>query len=317
MTTLEELDQRLRDAVVRGRQQTKLRRDEARLEERVDGLRTRVADLERAHEDEVEDVERLTSASLRKFVAILRGDLDEQLSAEEAEAARAATELAHARDLLAAEEERLAAVRQELDSLGDPAGDLADLRDRKEDAVDADSDVGRQLRQVAQEDAQATADLREVDEAITAGEQGLAAIGRAATALRSAGNWSTWDVMGGGGLVTMAKHSRLDDARKAGRAASAALTRFADEVDDVRHDVAAAPAVTLDGWDIAFDFFFDNIFTDLRVGRMIREAQEKTAAVDRRVRSSVDDLRRLRTRLVEDRAELAERRRTLLDPPTW
>lgn len=316
-TSIEDVDQQLHDAILRSRQVTKLQRDRDALAKRVTLHRADVKELERAHAAEVDDVEQLTSTSLRKLVALIRGDIEERLSTEEAEAARAATELAHARDLLATEEARLTAVRRELTDLGDPGAEIERLRGQKQELVDADSDLGRELAELHEREARAAADLREVDEAIAAGQQSLAALGQAGALLRSARNWSTWDVMGGGMIVTMQKHDRLDDARRAGTAAAAALARFADELDDVHEDVATAPTVDLSEWDVAFDFFFDNFFTDIRIDGMIRRSQEQTARVDRRVRTIVDDLHRLRTAVAEEAAALEERRHLLLDPPVW
>ncbi len=315
-TPIDDIDDQLRDAMLRSRRRTKLVRDAKAIEGHLAEHRARVAQLRTAHNDELADVAALTSASVRKLVARIRGDLEERLSIEEAQAAQAATALANAQDLFGVEEDRLAVVRQELDELGRPETDIESLRLQKLDHLEPDSELGRELADIAERRTLILADLREVDEAIAAGERCLSSLGHAAEMLRSAGNWSTWDVFGGGALVTMQKHSRLSDARQAGSAAAAALTRFADELADVQEDVATAPSVTLTSWDHTFDFWFDNIFTDMRIDGMIRRSQADTARVDGDVRELVQELRRMHAALTANATDLDLRQQHLLDPPT-
>ena len=58
--------------------------------------------------------------------------------------------------------------------------------------------------------------LREIDEAVRAADDALAYLRRAARSLGSARNYGVWDILGGGFLATMLKHSKLDKARELG-----------------------------------------------------------------------------------------------------
>ena len=51
--------------------------------------------------------------------------------------------------------------------------------------------------------------------------------------LNSAGNWGTWDVLGGGLLTDMMKYSRLDDAQRGMEQLQSALRRYRAELADV------------------------------------------------------------------------------------
>ena len=72
--------------------------------------------------------------------------------------------------------------------------------------------------------------LREIDEAVRAADDALAYLRRAARSLGSARNYGVWDILGGGFLATMLKHSKLDKARVEMENARDAMRRFSDEL---------------------------------------------------------------------------------------
>ena len=54
----------------------------------------------------------------------------------------------------------------------------------------------------------------EIDEAIAAGHRALDALAEAADSLDSAKRWGIVDILGGGFVTSMVKHSRLGDANR-------------------------------------------------------------------------------------------------------
>ena len=105
--------------------------------------------------------------------------------------------------------------------------------------------------------------LREIDEAVRAADDALAYLRRAARSLGSARNYGVWDILGGGLIVTMLKHSKLDKARVEMENARDAMRRFSDEL----RDVEALPDVELDIGDFLTlaDYFFDGFLALFRV----------------------------------------------------
>lgn len=71
------------------------------------------------------------------------------------------------------------------------------------------------LAEVARELADASASSKELQEAIAAGDAVLKELAQVIASLKSASNWGVWDLLGGGLLAGLVKHSRLDDARSA------------------------------------------------------------------------------------------------------
>lgn len=55
-------------------------------------------------------------------------------------------------------------------------------------------------------------DMKEINEAIVAGERALNSLYHAQDKLNSAKGWGLLDLLGGGFITGMIKHSRIDDA---------------------------------------------------------------------------------------------------------
>ena len=55
---------------------------------------------------------------------------------------------------------------------------------------------------------------KEIREAIQAGEAALSSLRNAQEKLNSAKNWGIWDIVGGGFMSSLIKHSRMDDAQE-------------------------------------------------------------------------------------------------------
>ena len=74
---------------------------------------------------------------------------------------------------------------------------------------------------------------QEIREAIQAADYALQCLDRAESHLNSASNWGIIDMLGGGLLTTMVKHSKMDDAAADLNEARDALQRFSRELQDV------------------------------------------------------------------------------------
>ena len=74
---------------------------------------------------------------------------------------------------------------------------------------------------------------KEIREAIQAGEAALSSLRNAQEKLNSAKNWGIWDIVGGGFMSSLIKHSRMDDAQEYMEEAGQNLRRFEKELQDV------------------------------------------------------------------------------------
>ena len=105
---------------------------------------------------------------------------------------------------------------------------------------------------------------KELREAREAGARALNSLREAKQHMDSARGWGIFDMLGGGTLSTLIKHSRMDDARRFVEEAQYDLRAFQRELADVR-----LPDVHIDGFMTFADFFFDGFLADFLVQRRI------------------------------------------------
>lgn len=125
----------------------------------------------------------------------------------------------------------------------------------------------------------------EVREAREAGVRALNSLRMAQHNLRKAGNWGIVDILGGGAISSLIKHSKIADARTCMQRAEADLDTFRRELADIR-----VPDLQIGGFLTFADFFFDGLLSDLIVQSRIRDA---IARLDDACRQVEDVLYRL------------------------
>ena len=128
--------------------------------------------------------------------------------------------------------------------------------------------------------ADPNAALREIDEAIRAGEQALDSLREAKNQLNSARNWGIYDMIGGGLISSMIKHSKIDQANEWMDQANRDLRCFAKELRDVDGEdlqIDTGSLVTM------LDIFCDNFFSDLLVQQKINDGRARIDALSDRI----------------------------------
>lgn len=122
-------------------------------------------------------------------------------------------------------------------------------------------------------------DRKEINEAIAAGEQALNSLYAAQEKLDSAKGWSWVDLLGGGFLTGMIKHSRMEDASRCMEDAKYHLKVFQKELSDIHLSLDLRMEV---GGFLSFaDFFFDGVVADYLVQSKIEDARRQVAdAID-------------------------------------
>lgn len=116
---------------------------------------------------------------------------------------------------------------------------------------------------------------QEMKEAIEAGEIALSSLRIAKERLDSAKNWGVLDMLGGGLVTGMVKHSKIDDASYYIENAKKNLLWFQKELQEVHVPVDLKAKI---GAFLSFaDFFFDGLVADYLVQSKISEAREEVA----------------------------------------
>ena len=132
------------------------------------------------------------------------------------------------------------------------------------------------------------AEFREINEAVLAGERALNSLREAKSKLNSARAWGVYDILGGGMISSIVKHSKVNDANEWLEQANRDLRRFAKELRDVPGEELYVQAGDLAS---TLDIFFDNIFSDFIVQNRINEAREEIDRLINRVQATVWDLK--------------------------
>ncbi len=248
------------------------------------------------------DVEKLEGLSFSAIFLTMIGKKEDRLDKEREE-------------VLAAElryEESLGTIRdleKELKEIKNQLRTFSDVRDRYKQLIEEkerlllkdDSPQGRGLRDNLDNINELKLDIKEVDEAIYAGQRAASALNEMREHLKSAQNWGVWDVLGGGMLVDMAKHSAIDEANEVSHKVQHLLKSFQKELSDVGEFTDIK--VNISGFTTFADFFFDGFFVDWFVQSKIKNSLDGVDGAISRINPILRDLSNNRSTLDDQLSE--------------
>lgn len=119
--------------------------------------------------------------------------------------------------------------------------------------------------------------------------------------LDDAEGWGTWDILGGGLLSDLAKHSSLDEAQGLVETLQVQLRRFKTELADVT--VHADLHVSIEGFLRFADYFFDGLFADWAVLDKIEESQNEVKKTVTQIEKVLNKLSKMLDDAEKEQAE--------------
>lgn len=131
---------------------------------------------------------------------------------------------------------------------------------------------------------------KEKREAADAGNRALRSLKAAQENLDSAKNWGIWDMLGGGFISTMAKHSKMDRAKENLAKARSDLKNFSRELQDV--NMACHLDIETGDFLSFADWFFDGFVVDWMVQDRINQASRQVEEAIHRVEGVLNQLQR-------------------------
>ena len=250
----------------------------------------KVIALRVAHRGEQEDVEKLEGRSLAKYFYQLVGKLDDKIAEERRQAAAARVKLDAAERELAAVDSEIQQIQSQLSDLhGCEAAYAAALQKKREEIKASGSPAGMEILELEEKIVFLESQTKELREAKSAGYAAIGTADRILSELSDADGWNTWDIIGGGGIIThMAKHSHLDDAQDLVEDLQSQLRKFQTELADV--NIRADMQVNIDGFLRFADYFFDGLFADWAVGDRISESQSSVLSVKHQIEQALNKL---------------------------
>jgi len=257
------------------------------------------------------DVDRLTGGFWSIYYAVI-GKKQDMLEKERAEVLKASMKLDTAQSELqriVSEIDRLEWERQDVRNC---EREFQAVLEEKLSIMKASGLQAERLNEIEEQKAYLAGQIREVNEAMKAGQRVTAQIERIGDRLDSADGYATWDMLGGGLIADIAKHSHLDEAQQGVARLEELLSKFRTELADISIQTDVQAQVF--GFMRFADVFIDNFFTDWAVRDHIHEAQTSLKQTDAQVRRVMErlyrmerDMKRQMEKLESELRALAER----------
>lgn len=285
----------------------------AHLEKRLDELDVQRADLEDkvfcysvSKEREQKEADRLEGRSLAALFYTVIGKKEEKLEKEQREAKEAAVRYDAAARELAAVNDDIERFEAELHSLKDCENNYAKAMEAASAEIKASGKPeAEEIVRLEQENAVLLSRLKELDEALAAGDAAYKTVRKVLEKLTKAEDWGTWDIMGGGMLADLAKHEVLDEAQELVETMQVNLRRFKTELSDVELDCNIS--VNIDGFTRFADFFFDGLFADLASLKKIEKSKEQVQKIKINLETTLNSVIRKQESVDSELAKLREK----------
>ena len=260
--------------------------------------------LLKAYNREEKDVDRLQRETLSSMLARLVGRFDEKLDKETQEMLEAKLKY----DSACSRVEELKANRvrlvEEISRINRCIGEYKEEFQCREQLLMGmeDNSLSSRYRVLKTQEKDLSRQLVELSEAIRAASAADVSCSDVLESLDSADSWATYDIWSKGGLLShMAKYDHLDRAQEQMNRLNSNLADMSKELRDVNM-VFSGSLIEIDRGTRAFDFWFDNIFTDMSVRNTIEENIENVENLRGNIKDVIGKLGNEK-KLVENRRD--------------
>ena len=229
---------------------------------------------------EYKDVEKLKKLSFASILATVMSNKDEKLEKEQQEYIMVKIKYDEFSSKVELLKENIESIKSRLETLKYCENEYKALLNKKLELIKlyGDQDKKVKLSKREEEIEKMLLEKKEIEEAESAGKDLLRTANLAKDSLNSAKNWGIFDIAGGDMLSSIAKHNKINEAEAQFRRVSTLINRFNKELGDIQFEGLSFSTTT-----IAFDIFFDNIFTDFSVQNKINSSLDNIRNLIRRV----------------------------------
>jgi hypothetical protein len=291
------------------------------LQQRLHKLEQRIAEAEKDKQEilqqynaEVLDVEQMRkdslSNSLLKLIKKYEGKLDREtqemltVKMEYDKAAERVTDLHNERNELNGRVSLLLESKQAYE---------AELKQREDIVKNSITSKQYLIYSKLEEQREALSQQRvEIGEAMKVAKSVVYTVSSAMEHLESAEGWATYDIWARGGILShMAKYDHIDNAQVDFNRLSYQLEDLKKELADIKSfDIAAN--LGIDSTTRMFDFWFDNIFTDLNVRDKIRADKDEVSKLDNKIKGIIAKLEENRVEIIRELESIEGKKKDLL-----
>lgn len=242
---------------------------------------------------EQHDVDRLEKGGLASFFYSLTGKKDEKLDRERADVYAAAAKHSAALRELEAVNYDIESAEAEFETLAGCEEEYHRILGEKALLIkSSEPEKAAEIIQLEEQTAYIKNQYAEIGEAISAGNSALASADSILGALSSARDWSTFDILGGGVVSHIAKHSHLDSAQDMAEDLQIKLRRFKTELADI--SIYSDMQIQVTGFLRFADWFFDGLIVDFTVQNRIENSMAEVQNTKYQIENVLDRLKGLR-----------------------
>ncbi|UJF35852.1 AAA family ATPase [Paenibacillus hexagrammi] len=282
----------LAEAKEKGRLQRIWKERLASLEQDLERQKRLVGVWEEQLRKEQKDVDKLKQGSFKSMLYDLVNKKEAKLAAEEQEALEAKLKYDEALRELIEIESRIEQVKERLHAVRFWDLEVEDISGKIEACIlQTDPVKARQLQDLAKQRAELERRGKELNEAIKAASTVVHYVSQAQEKLRSAKNWGTYDMLGGGFMSTYIKNGKIDEAMDEIKYAQQSLSHLEKELNDVQ--LTMSIELNISSFLRFADYFFDGMISDWMVQGKIHETLSQVELKLEEVEEILDTLRSL------------------------
>ena len=248
-------------------------------------------ELKKELDKEYKDVEKLEKLSLSSILATVMKNKEEKFQKEQQEYIMAKFKYEDQENKVNYIKQHIENIEDRLLQLRNCDNEYRRLLNEKANEIKGSSEENK-LNSIEKEIDDLVMELKEIEEAQNIGNRLHVEILSAESALGSAKNWGIFDIAGGDFLSSLAKHNSIDEAQVKIKRISNLLSSFNKELGDV-----SIQNISFSSGTIAFDIWFDNIFTDFSVQSEINKTLDKIINLKGKVEKVLHNLQNENIRL--------------------
>jgi len=249
--------------------------------------------LEVILEKEKDDVTKLENASLASIFYSVLGSFEDHVEKERSEVLAARLKFNQAEKDLADIQEQIIMFNAERSKYLDCQKEFECLYAQKEEElIWENGDIAQKMLDLSDKTNLARINIREIEEATDAGQEAFDSLDRVDNSLDKAEGWGIFDLLGGGLISDLVKHSHIDEAKGETENTQRLLRRFKTELTDI--NVNRDIVMETEGLAKFADFFFDGLIADWFMQSKINESQISVSEVKDQVSCILEKLEHLK-----------------------
>lgn len=257
------------------------------------------------------DVKRLEGVSITSLFYNVLGTKEQKLDKERQEFIAAKLKHDSSQSSIKVLERDISHFESRFTALGNPEEEYDALLKEKEQLLMKVK--SKELLNIINQLSNLSAIRKELDEAISAGDEVRHELANVLNNLKSAKNWGTFDLVGGGILATAVKHSKMDDAKQSVQKVQYLMHKFQRELSDLSGRSKFDLGVELSSFETFGDYFFDGLIFDWVVQSKINRSHQNVNNVEKDISDLVFKLCKKRNDIKKQISSLEDKRKTFIE----